>query len=90
MNANNRKYSSEETVRLGREIYERDIRPLVEAEHKGKFLVVDIETGDYEMDSKDINACLRLLERRPNAETLLLRIGYPTAHTWLRMTRQTT
>jgi hypothetical protein len=36
------RYSKEEFARRGDEIYERDIRPVVEAENKGKFVAIDI------------------------------------------------
>jgi hypothetical protein len=72
--------TADEIVRRGEEIYEREIRAKVEATNKGKFLVLDIETGTYEIDQDDLTASKRLLARRPNAETYGLRIGYPTAY----------
>ena len=48
-----------EIVRRGEEIYDRDIRALVEAEHDGKFLVLDIESGDYEIGDDESD------DRRP-------------------------
>jgi hypothetical protein len=38
-------YASEEIVRRGQELYEERIRPNVEAEHKGKHLMVLEEAG---------------------------------------------
>ena len=35
----------EDAVRLGKEIYERDIRPQVEADHFGEVVAIDVETG---------------------------------------------
>lgn len=74
------KYSSEEVAARGEAIYERDIRSLVERENKGKFLVLDIETGDYEIDSEDLNATKRVMAKRPGAIMYGLRIGYPAAY----------
>ena len=37
----------EEAIRLGKEIYERDILPHVEADHFGEYVAIDIETGDW-------------------------------------------
>jgi hypothetical protein len=73
-------YSAEEIVRRGEEIYEQEIRPKVEKEHKGKFLVIDVETGAYEIDEEDLTASERLLARKPDAELYGVRIGYPTAY----------
>ena len=72
--------SSEEIVRLGKEIYEHDLRQQVEPENVGRFLVVDVETKDYEIDDEDVKASLRLLERHPGAALFGLRIGYPAAY----------
>ena len=68
-------YSKEEFARRGDEIYENDIRPHVEAGNEGKFVVIDIETGAYEVDADELAASDRLLARRPNAQTWLRRIG---------------
>ncbi len=43
-------------------MYERQIRDKVELKHKGKFLVIDIETGKYEIDDDDLAATKRLLQ----------------------------
>jgi hypothetical protein len=66
---------------LGEAIYEKQIRPIVEAENKGKFVVIDIETGHYEIDEDDLRATKRALAKRPEAVLYGLRIGYPTAYT---------
>ena len=67
-----------EVVRLGTEIYERDIRPTLQPEDDHKFIAVDIATGDHEIDGDDYTAVMRLRSRRPTAEIYLGRIGEPT------------
>jgi hypothetical protein len=74
------RYSPEEVVRRGEELYERELRPKVEAGNKGKFLILDIGTGAYEIDADDLTASDRLLARHPEAELYGLRIGHPTAY----------
>ncbi|MCC6446494.1 MAG: hypothetical protein IT210_23955 [Armatimonadetes bacterium] len=74
------RYSAEEIARRGREWYDRCIRDRVEADHRGQFLVLDIETGEYEIDSDDLAASKRLLTRLPSAELYGLRVGYPAAY----------
>ncbi|MCY3551045.1 MAG: hypothetical protein OYL97_00985 [Candidatus Poribacteria bacterium] len=64
----------------GKEIYQQQIREKVEPQHKGKFLSVDIETGDYEIDTDDLSPSLRLLAKRPEAVIYSLRIGFRAAH----------
>jgi hypothetical protein len=73
-------YSSDEVVRRGEEIYRRDLKDKLEPGNKGKMVVIDIESGDYEMDPEDLEASMRLKKRRPNAVIYGLRIGYPAAY----------
>lgn len=64
----------------GEELYQRNIRAKVEAAHKGRFLAVDIETGDYAIADEDLEATDRLLLKHPNALVYGLRIGFPAAY----------
>lgn len=73
-------YTPKEVESRGEAIYEQQIRDKVETEDKGKFLVIDIETVEYEIDTDDLVATKRLLARRPNAILYGLRIGFPTAY----------
>lgn len=73
-------YTSEVVAARGKEIYQQQLRDKVEPEHKGKFLSVDIETGDYEIDSDDLSPTMRLLAKRPDAVIYSLRIGFDAAH----------
>jgi hypothetical protein len=74
-------YSNEEIARIANEIYRRDIRPKVMPQHKGKFLILDIESGDYEIDEDDLTAEERLRARRPEGVFFGIRIGYTSAYT---------
>ena len=72
--------SSEEIAIRGQRIYEERVRSEVEGTHHGEFVVIDVDSGDYEVDSKDIDASIRLRERRPGAITFGLRVGFPAAY----------
>ena len=74
------RYSKEEFARRGDEIYERDVRPHVEAGNEGKFVAIDIETGAYELADDELTACNRLLARIPDAQTWLVKIGSSYVH----------
>lgn len=74
------KYSREEVAARGEEIYLRELKSDVENQHKGEYLVIDIETGDYEIDPDDALATKRLLTRHPDAVVYGVRIGYPAAY----------
>jgi hypothetical protein len=69
------RYIKEEFARRGDEIYERDIVSRFGPDDEGKFVVIDIETGAYEVDRDEIAASDRLLARRPDAQVWLRRIG---------------
>ena len=73
-------YTAEEVAARGEALYEQRIRAQVEAAHTGKFVVVDIETGDCEIDADDLTATKRALAKRPDAVLYGLRIGSPTAY----------
>ena len=74
------KYSPEEVRSRGEALYQQQIRSRVEAGNQGKFLVVDIETGAFEVDEDDAQATKRALAKRPEAVLYGLRIGSPTAY----------
>ena len=69
----------------GEAIYKERIRHLVEPREKGKFVVIDVRSGDYEIAERDADASARLLERHPDAMTWAVRVGYPTAYNWTRL-----
>ena len=74
------RYTSEEIVQHGEALYDQQIRAQVEASHQGKFLVLDIETGEYEMDVSELAALKRAKAKHPDAAFYILRVGYPTAY----------
>jgi hypothetical protein len=74
------RYSKEEFARRGKEFYENTIRPHVEANHMGKIVAIDIETGEYEMDADQMAACDRLHARLPDAQIFCLKIGQGWVH----------
>ena len=50
----------EETARLGKEIYERDIRRQVEADHHGEIIAIDVDSGDWAIADTATNAAPEL------------------------------
>ena len=74
------KYSKEEVSDLGNRIYADKIRSLVEPQENGKFIVIDIESGDFEVDEKSLVASRLLWERRPDSVGFLARVGYSAAY----------
>ena len=72
----------EETVRLGDEIYERDIRAQVEADHHGEVVAIDLDSGDYAIADTALAAADALRERRPATDVWVVRVGYPALRTF--------
>ena len=69
------RYSKEEFARRGDQIFEHDIAPHVGEEDPTKFVVIDIESGAYEIDEDELAASDRLLARKPDAQMWLRRVG---------------
>lgn len=83
------RYSTGEIVKRGEAIYARDIKPVVEPDHVGEFVVIDIETGEYDLDRRDIDAALRMRNRRPNAALYIGRVGYEAAYSFGGLMKRT-
>ena len=66
-----------EIARLGREIYERDIRGQVEETHHGEVVAIDVDSGTWAVGGNVIAATRRLRKKRPGAVNVLSeRVGY--------------
>ena len=72
---------AEEVARLGDEIYERNIRREVEADHRGAVVAIDAESGTWAIGDTVIAARDRLRTERPDAiDVWLLRVGHQALH----------
>lgn len=69
------RYSKEEFARRGEEIFERDIRAQLKGIPARHFVLIDIETGDFEVDESELAAADRLRARRPNGQVWMRRVG---------------
>ena len=65
MPATENRRSPEEVARLGEEVLHRRVEPALGDEDDGKFVAIDVGTGDYELDEDDYAAVTRLRGRRP-------------------------
>lgn len=77
---------AEETSELaerGNEIFERVVRPHVDVEKEAqKFVAIDVDSEEFEVDSNQRAALDGLLERRPDARGRIFfrRVGSRFAH----------
>jgi hypothetical protein len=74
------KRTLDELASLGGDIFDRKVGPALRPEDDGKFIAIDVETGDYEIDEDDYAAVARLLARSPAADIWLMRAGYRAAY----------
>ena len=51
------------------------IHPQIELNNQGKIVAIDLETGDFEVDAREIVACNRRDARRPDAQIWIVRVG---------------
>jgi len=74
-----RPYDKDEIARRAKDLYERRVRRKVEAEgaNEGRFLAIDVESGDYEIADDALGASAGLRRRRPDATVYLMRVGRP-------------
>lgn len=73
-----RRYSKEEFARRGDALIESKVRPKLTAADEDKFVAIDIETGEYELDKNEMKAVDRLRKRIPDPQIWLVHatLGY--------------
>lgn len=75
--------SSGETAQLGDEIYERDIRARVEADHVGEIVAIDVSSGCWAMGGTILEAVDRLRAQSPDAiDVWGLRVGHRSVYSF--------
>jgi len=74
--------TAQEFGERGDAIYDRVIRPVAEPSQNGKFVVINIDTGSFEIDKDEMAASLRLREREPQSvgRQWFRMVGKPYAH----------
>jgi hypothetical protein len=69
------RFSNEEIARRGGEIYATRLRDQFEPLYRDRIVVMDIETGEYEIDDDALAASKRALAKHPGAAIYGLRVG---------------
>ncbi len=77
MAAPKRRYSKEEFARRGDALVESKVRPHLTAADQDKFVAIDIETGEYELDKNEMKAADRLRKRVPDPQIWLGSVDIP-------------
>ena len=72
---------SEEITRRGKALYEANIRAQIEPHRNGEFLVLNVDSGEYEIHADDVEVAQRARARFGQVAPLFsLRIGSLTAY----------
>ena len=80
MTTTKRRYSKEEFARRGDALLDSKVRPNLTAADKDKFVAIDIETGEYDLDKNEMRAVDRLRKRVPDAQIWLAHVGLGYLH----------
>lgn len=70
----------EDLARRGNAIFDARVRDSLRPEDEGKFVAVDVTTGDFEVDDDDFAAVARLRARKASADIWLTRAGQSAAY----------
>jgi hypothetical protein len=63
-------------ARRAEEYYDRVLRAKLEPEHKGEYLFLDVDSGDYELDADQLAAMRRARAKHPGTIFYIMRVGY--------------
>ena len=70
----------EEIADLGEKIYREKIRPTLTEADIGKFVHIDVNSGEYEIDDDDITGDKKLCARVSEPRIYGMRVGYSAAY----------
>ena len=80
MNFVKRRYSKEEFAHRGDTLYESAVRPHLKPKDTGRFVALDIDSGEFEIANEELAACHRLRARKPEAQIWMVRVGSRYVH----------
>ena len=75
-----RRYSKEEFARCGDALISSKVRPNLTTADEDKFVAIDIETGEYELDKNEMKAADRLRKRVPDPQIWLVHLTLGDLH----------
>ena len=66
--------------RRGEDLLRRVVQPNATPEDHGKYVAIDVDSGEYVIDRDDAQAVVRARAGHPDAALWLARIGYRTTY----------
>ena len=73
-------WSAEEIVRSGRSIYEQDLKPYLESKELGRYVAINVLTGEYALADSAQEAEDQAFERWPSEVFYTVRVGYAATY----------
>jgi hypothetical protein len=80
MASTKRRYSKEEFSRRGDALVESKVHPNLTAADADKFVAIDIETSEYELNKNEMKAADRLRKRVPDPQIGLVHVASGYLH----------
>jgi hypothetical protein len=71
--------TSEEVASRADEIYARRFKAVLEPEHRGEFLALDVLSEEYELGANKYETVERLIARLARHRIFLMRVGFEAA-----------
>ena len=69
--------SPEQVAEKGQKIYDEKLKPELEKNHQGEFVVIDVDSGEYVVANSLIEALQTAKEKYPGKVFHSVRIGFP-------------
>ncbi|WP_420454532.1 hypothetical protein [Rubrivirga sp.] len=70
-----RTLSTDELARRGDRIYRSRVAPTLGVSDEGRFVMIDVDSEDFEIGADELEAAARLKRRRPRAQVWFRRVG---------------
>ena len=64
----------------GKRIYEERLKVELEPEHNNEIVAVEVESGDYFLGRREIEAYDKAVAKHPGKQFAFLRVGFRTTH----------
>ncbi|MFH1563315.1 MAG: hypothetical protein ABIF11_07880 [Nitrospirota bacterium] len=72
-------FTTHQISQKGDEVYQR-VRGKLEEKHKGEFVLIEPETGDYFIGKDQLEIVFQAKKKYPEKVFRMIRIGYPASH----------
>ncbi len=67
-------------VKKGKEIYQQKLKTMLEKDHKGEIVAIEVESGDYFLGRTVIEAADKGKKKHPEKGFYFIRIGHKAVH----------